>query len=56
MEMTIDIENWPIAGVFRISRREATETQVLVVTLRDGDHVGRGEAGPIARYGRRRAM
>jgi len=51
MQMQIDIEEWPVRGVFRIARREATTTRVLVVTLRDGDHTGRGEAGPIARYG-----
>ncbi len=51
MEMSIDIEKWPVRGVFRIARREATDTDVLVVTVQDGDHVGRGEAGPIIHYG-----
>jgi len=51
MQLTIAIEQWPVRGVFRIARREATETDVLVVTLLDEDHVGCGECGPIIRYG-----
>ena len=51
MKLSINIEQWPVRGVFRISRRETTETEVLTVTLQDGDHIGRGECGPIVRYG-----
>ncbi len=47
----IRTERWPVAGVFRIARRSATETDVVVVELRDGDAVGRGECGPNMRYG-----
>src|SRR5687768_4043161 len=47
----IRTERWPVAGVFRISRRSATETDVVVVELQDGDAVGRGECGPNVRYG-----
>ena len=40
-----------MAGVFRISRRSATETDVVVVELEEGGAVGRGECGPNVRYG-----
>jgi L-Ala-D/L-Glu epimerase len=51
MQLSIATEQWPVRGVFRIARREATETDALVVTLQDGVHRGRGECGPIIRYG-----
>jgi L-Ala-D/L-Glu epimerase / N-acetyl-D-glutamate racemase len=35
---------------FRISRGSRTEAQVMVVTIADGEHVGRGECVPIKRY------
>ena len=43
-------EVWPLKEVFRISRGSRTEAQVVVVTVRDGEHTGRGECVPIARY------
>jgi L-alanine-DL-glutamate epimerase-like enolase superfamily enzyme len=43
-------ETWPLKEVFRISRGERTETRVVVVTVTDGQHIGRGEAVPIKRY------
>ena len=52
LRMTIDAheETWPLKNVFRISRGERSETQVVVVTVTDGQHTGRGEAVPIKRY------
>ncbi|MEN3974954.1 N-acetyl-D-Glu racemase DgcA [Emcibacter sp. SYSU 3D8] len=47
----IRAERWPVAGVFRISRRSATETDVVVVEVQDGGFTGRGECGPNVRYG-----
>jgi L-Ala-D/L-Glu epimerase len=44
-------EIWPLKEVFRISRGSRTEAQVVVVTVSDGEHVGRGEGVPIKRYG-----
>ena len=44
-------ERWPLANVFVIARGSKTEAHVVVVTLRDGDLIGRGEAVPYARYG-----
>jgi len=44
-------EIWPLRKVFRISRGSRTEAQVVVVTVGDDEHVGRGEGVPIKRYG-----
>ena len=43
-------EVWPLAKPFRISRGSRTEARVVVVTVSDGQHTGRGEAVPIRRY------
>jgi len=43
-------EIWPLKEVFRISRGSRTEAQVVVVSVSDGEHSGRGEGVPIKRY------
>jgi L-alanine-DL-glutamate epimerase-like enolase superfamily enzyme len=43
-------EIWPLHHPFRISRGSRNEAQVVVVTITDGEHVGRGECVPIKRY------
>src|SRR5438067_8878514 len=43
-------EVWPLKQTFRISRGSRTEAKVVVVTVSDGVHTGRGECVPIARY------
>ena len=43
-------ETWPLKAPFRISRGSRTKAQVVVATMVDGEHVGRGECVPIARY------
>src|SRR2546422_10223796 len=43
-------EIWPLKQPFRISRGSRTEARVVVVTVTDGQHSGRGEAVPIKRY------
>jgi L-alanine-DL-glutamate epimerase-like enolase superfamily enzyme len=45
------VETFPIAGTFRIARGSRTEARVVVATLTDGSHTGRGEAVPYPRYG-----
>jgi len=50
-DLRVDIERWPIAGGFTISRGTRTEAVVVVVTLTDGAASGRGECVPYARYG-----
>ena len=48
---SVEVESWPIAGSFVISRGARTEAHVVVVTLSDGSATGRGECVPYARYG-----
>jgi L-alanine-DL-glutamate epimerase-like enolase superfamily enzyme len=43
-------EIWPLKQPFRISRGTRTEAQVVVVTVSDGEHIGRGECVPVGRY------
>jgi L-Ala-D/L-Glu epimerase len=51
MELSVQIERWPLAGAFTISRGTKTEAVVVVAELSDGTHRGRGESVPYARYG-----
>jgi len=44
-------EIWPLHKPFRIARGTRTEARVVVVTVSDRQHIGRGEAVPSARYG-----
>lgn len=49
--LTTSNETWPLATAFNISRGAKTQAQVVVATLHDGIHTGRGECVPYARYG-----
>lgn len=51
LTLCISTERWPLARAFTISRGAKTEAVVVVVTLSDNVHVGRGECVPYARYG-----
>ena len=51
MELSVQIERWPLASAFTISRGTKTEAVVVVAELTDGTHRGRGESVPYARYG-----
>jgi len=44
------IVRYPVAGVFRISRSALTEIPVVMVEISDGEHSGRAECRPYARY------
>jgi L-alanine-DL-glutamate epimerase-like enolase superfamily enzyme len=50
LTLTATAESWPIAGSFTISRGSKTTADVVVATLTDGTHVGRGECVPYPRY------
>lgn len=50
-QLTITQENWPIAGSFTIARGSKTSAKVVVATVEDGGHTGRGECVPYPRYG-----
>jgi len=51
MEISAQIERWPLATAFTISRGTKTEAVVVTVELGEGIHRGRGECVPYARYG-----
>ena len=44
-------EVWPLKTPFVISRGTKTAANVVVATVSDGTHTGRGESVPYARYG-----
>ena len=50
-ELRVTEQGWPLDKPFRTARGASTETRVILVTISDGQHIGRGEAGPISRYG-----
>jgi L-alanine-DL-glutamate epimerase-like enolase superfamily enzyme len=51
VRLEVAVERWPIAGRFTIARGSRTEAVVVVATIRAGEHIGRGECVPYARYG-----
>src|SRR5437867_8118712 len=50
MQLVAEEETWTLKQPFRISRGSRTEARVVVVTMSDGEHIGRGEGVPLARY------
>jgi L-Ala-D/L-Glu epimerase / N-acetyl-D-glutamate racemase len=51
LSLAVAVERWPIRGGFTISRGSKHEAVVLVATVSDGTHTGRGECVPYGRYG-----
>jgi L-alanine-DL-glutamate epimerase-like enolase superfamily enzyme len=51
LKVRAQIERWPIAGTFVISREAMTEVSVVTVEVSDGAATGRAECRPYARYG-----
>jgi L-alanine-DL-glutamate epimerase-like enolase superfamily enzyme len=51
LSLTIDVERWPIAGSFTISRGAKTEAETVVAGIAGGAITGRGECVPYRRYG-----
>lgn len=49
--LSVEVERWPVAGAFTISRGAKHWVDVVVCTLGDGRHVGRGEATAIYYHG-----
>jgi L-Ala-D/L-Glu epimerase len=47
MQVEVAAESWAYATPFRITNFVFTAAEVLLVTLRDGAHVGRGEASGV---------
>jgi L-alanine-DL-glutamate epimerase-like enolase superfamily enzyme len=50
ISLHIDDDAFRIRGLFSIARGSRTHAHVVTVTLKDGEHVGRGECTPYARY------
>jgi L-alanine-DL-glutamate epimerase-like enolase superfamily enzyme len=51
LQLTAEIERFPIAGAFTISRGSRTEAVVVRASVSDGVHAGHGECVPYPRYG-----
>ena len=49
-EIKIARESWPLESEFRISRGSRKVSEVIVVSVSDGNQTGRGECFPYARY------
>jgi L-Ala-D/L-Glu epimerase len=49
--LSVNIERWPIAGSFTISRGAKTEAVTVVAEVSQGGLTGRGECVPYPRYG-----
>jgi len=49
--ISVEVERWPVAGSFTISRGAKTFVDVVVCTVGDGRHQGRGEATAIYYHG-----
>lgn len=50
MQVDVNIEKFPLARVFTISRGSKTHAEVITVSVRQGEHLGRGECVPYGRY------
>ena len=51
MKLEVSRDTFRLTQVFTIARGSRSSADVLTVKLRDGDHLGRGECVPYARYG-----
>ena len=51
MTVRAERQSFALAQPFRISRGVRTHAEVVIATVTDGRHVGRGECTPYARYG-----
>ncbi len=49
-QLKLRVVNWPVAGVFRISRSALTEITTVIVEITENGETGRGECRPYARY------
>jgi L-alanine-DL-glutamate epimerase-like enolase superfamily enzyme len=47
LSLEVEIEHWPFTAPFRISGYSFSDVDVVVVTLSDGQHEGRGEAAGV---------
>ena len=50
IQLGFQLQEFPLANVFRIARGAKTSAQVVEVQLTQGKYVGRGESVPYQRY------
>lgn len=50
-KLSVASQSWPLKQTFRIARGSKTEAVVVVATVQEGNHSGRGECVPYGRYG-----
>ena len=50
-KLSVASQSWPLKQTFRIARGSKNEAVVVVAAIEEGDHSGRGECVPYARYG-----
>ncbi len=50
LRLRVEHQSWPLAGAFTISRGSRTTSEVVVAEISDGEHAGRAECMPYARY------
>lgn len=46
LNLVVEVERWPITGGFTIARGSKHEAVVVVASISDGRHTGRGECVP----------
>ena len=51
LQLRVSRDRFATDGTFTISRGSRTEVNVVTVSLQAGEHIGRGECVPYARYG-----
>lgn len=51
MELEATAQSWPIDGTFTIARGSKSQATVVVATISEDGHSGRGECVPYERYG-----
>jgi L-Ala-D/L-Glu epimerase len=49
--LEVETERFPLIKPFTISRGSVSDLELVTATISDGEHVGRGECRPYARYG-----
>jgi hypothetical protein len=54
LQLDVAVQKWPLKAPFRITGYTFTEAEVVVATLTDGAHVGRGEANGVYYLGETR--
>jgi L-alanine-DL-glutamate epimerase-like enolase superfamily enzyme len=49
-QLKVEHQSWWLAGKFAISRGSRTTSEIVIAEITDGEHIGRAECMPYARY------